>query len=192
MVPERCRRGDAGRLDPGERAGTSAGQAPRPGRDTAPCAAPRPGGLVHLRLHPFRAAGRRPRSGADPGVPPVQSGVPAAARGGGGLGGDAGPAARPRRRGAAQHRHAPAGDPQGGGRPRRRPAAGGGMARVAVADQGRGRHHRRDRRRDPSRLRPALGADGAVRDVPDRRRRRWHESTSSRSSARRCSGTGHG
>ena len=34
---------------------------------------------------------------------------------------------------------------------------------------------RRDRRRDPFRLRPAPGADGAVRDVPDRRRPRRHE-----------------
>ena len=108
-------------------------------------------------------------------MPPVQSGVSPAAGGGGGRGGDPGCGARPRRRRPAVHRHASAADPQGDRGPHRRPAAGSGVARVAVADQGRCCHHRGDRRRDPPRLRLALGADGAVRDLPDRRRRRRHQ-----------------
>jgi hypothetical protein len=43
--------------------------------------------------------------------------------------------------------------PQGDRRPRRRPLPRGGLARGAVAGQGRHRHHRGDRRRDPLRLR---------------------------------------
>ena len=60
---------------------------------------------------------------------------------------------------------------QGDRRPRRRPAPRGGLARGAVAREGRRGDHGGHRRDHPARLRPALGADGPVRDLPRRRGR---------------------
>ena len=130
--------------------------------------------LLDLRHPADRPAGEDGASGTPARRPSVQSRLsPAAGR------------ARRRAKDVGRHggegqglpfrsRHEAAPHPQGDRGLRRRPPARGGVARGPVARQGRDRHHGRDRRRDPLRLRPALGADGALRDLPDRRRRGGH------------------
>ena len=72
------------------------------------------------------------------------------------------------------HRHAPAEGPGRGSRLYRRPAAGGALARGAASDRRRGLHHRRHRRCDPLRPRPALVLLRHLPDLSPGRRRRGH------------------